>query len=88
MTAVAAVQTEVLFSGLLERMEDIDFVKQFAGNPDAALKEAGLGISLADFTKQLGANPQLFATIVDKLSSNVEFINKSNIAMSSCDQPM
>ncbi|AIQ46596.1 hypothetical protein R70723_12465 [Paenibacillus sp. FSL R7-0273] len=87
MAAVAVQQTAGLFSGLLERMENIDFVKQFADNPDAALREAGLGISLADFTKQLSENPQLFEAVVGKLSNNVEFINKSNIAMSSCDQP-
>ncbi|WP_042201561.1 hypothetical protein [Paenibacillus camerounensis] len=87
MAAVAVQQTAGLFSGLLERMESIDFVKQFADNPDAALRAAGLGISLADFTKQLSENPQLFEAVVGKLSNNVEFINKSNIAMSSCDQP-
>ncbi|MNB81197.1 hypothetical protein D3C75_279700 [compost metagenome] len=87
MAAVAVQQTAGLFSGLLERMENIDFVKQFADSPEAALRAAGLGISLADFTKQLSENPQLFEAVVGKLSNNVEFINKSNIAMSSCDQP-
>ncbi|AIQ52139.1 hypothetical protein [Paenibacillus sp. FSL R7-0331] len=87
MAAVAVQQTAGLFSGLLERMENIDFVKQFADSPEAALRASGLGISLADFTKQLSENPQLFEAVVGKLSNNVEFINKSNIAMSSCDQP-
>lgn len=87
MRATALVQQEYLFSDLLERMDNIDFVKQFADNPDAALKDAGLEISLADFTKHLGEDKQLFEAIVDKLSRNVEFINKSNVSMSSCDTP-
>ncbi|WP_342550004.1 hypothetical protein NST69_15645 [Paenibacillus sp. FSL P2-0089] len=87
MRATASVQSEYLFADLLERMDNIDFVKQFASNPDAALREAGLEISLAELTQQLGQDQQLFSAVVDKLSNNVEFINRSNMALSSCDTP-
>lgn len=75
---------EVMFEGLLTKLNNPSFIEKFAGNPEEAFKEAGLNITLGEFTDLLSKNQNLYNLIIEKVSMQIDVSQLAYATSSAC----
>jgi hypothetical protein len=76
-------QRESACESLVARLNDNDFIMQFAQDPYLALEDSGINLTLAEFTEELSNNKAFYDLVIKKISDKVD-VSKINVAASSC----
>jgi hypothetical protein len=75
---------EAQLSLLLNKLDNKEFVTKFAEDPFIALEEAGVKMSLTEFTSMLSEDKDFYELITKKLSKVIDVKNMDVPASSCC----